>query len=338
MKNPLISLTLVIVLYSCSSDPGTEFPVTENCTTRKLTSELMLVVPGNLIAMDSLLIVLDPFATDFALKAYDQFSGEYLFSGARVGNGPLEVSTPFNLYESQGVHLFDVGKQKVVCYVLNPRKKEFEAVSEHFLPSSEYYSDANHLEGDHFIISPPKEEGIVSFIDLSDNRELPIVKNPLKKVDDEIIRNELVGSFKFDVSREYMVFAANNTPYVALYRKKDEGYEIVFDTFISEPVYHISDGDLMWDGEKNVVGIMDVAIGQGRIFLLHSNLKSGMPRGRSIEAIPKIMYEFDYQGNPLKKYNLDIPVLRITMDPAGRLYGIAMDEQVGDFKIVRLMI
>ena len=337
MKNKFFNLTSLIFLFSCSQEPGIVFPVTGSCYTRGVVAELRLSVPGSLVVLDSLLIVLDPISPDYALKAYDKFSGDYLFSGAKVGNGPLEVITPLNIYENQGVHLFDLGKQKIVRYKINPGKTGFITISEHHLPSAAFFSKAVLLDEDQFIVFPEEGQTVVSLKDLANKRDIAIVKNPLRKVDDEIMRDQLAGSVKLDDSGNYLVFAAFNTPYVSLYEYKDGAYEMIFDAFISQPDFICSSGVFKWN-EENVVGIMDLAVGNGRIFLLHSNLKRGMAKGRSIEAIPKIMYEFDYSGNPVKLYHLDMRILRLAMDADGGLYGIGMDEQEADFKVVQLMI
>lgn len=338
MKIKIILLLISVFITSCSSNSGLEFPVTENSYTRMVVPDLPLRLPGNLIATDSLLIVVDPFSDDYSIKAYDKYSGNYLFSGAKVGNGPLEVSTPFNLHINRDIHLFDVAKQKIVCYVVNPQKTGILAVSEHYLPASDFYSNATYLDGEGFLVYPSKEDGVISFIDLANTKEFTIVDNPLKKVDDKIVKNELAGSFKMDDSGKYLVFSAIFTPYVSLYENKDGLYEMVFDKFISEPAFLVSGEDFKWNEEENVKGFTDVAIGNNRIFLLHSNLKMGVAKGRSIEVIPRIMYEFDYQGNPLKRHNLDTPLLRLFMDSDGSLYGISMDEEQHTYNIVQVLI
>jgi len=308
--------------------------------TRVITNDLLMRIPGDIVVLDSVIFVCDPLATDKAIKAYCSNKGHLIFEGATIGRGPDEILTPSNLtYSEETLSLYDPNLRKIFKYDFFPALQELKVKKSIEINASNFnlYS-VRKLSEDNYIAVSPSYEDILLHIDNSKSKSEPFLLNPLEDAKNaKNISQEIQGTIRSDYNGRYISFAAYNTPYLALVEYNDDTFEKKFDLLLTSPKYRLINNELEWY-KDNIVGFMDMTIDDEKIYALHSGEKKRDIQGRSKNAVPNTLYEFDFNGNVITIYKLDRRLLRISNDGKGTLYGIALDEMDGKYKIVELMI
>lgn len=144
------------------------------------------------------------------------------------------------------------------------------------------------------------------------------------------------GSIEALNNNESFVYSSFSTPYLCLYSKENGFYVKQWECFLENPKYTYSGSEIKFL-DTNIKGFSDFTIVDDKIYILHAKVMKKDSYGRdNIKAIPSLLYEFDMEGNPICKYNLDKRLLRISSDNDGNIYGVAYDE--GFFRLVKLNI
>lgn len=338
----LILLIITSFIY-CSCDTSIKkkinFTRVEKVEKKVIVKRLNMNFPGSFIVTDSLIIVNNPFSPENVLEFYDKGSGEFLFAGARKGNGPDEILTSTGLdYRDSRIQVLDpnlrkyfeykidIKNSKVVPKVISLKEFEQQITSIFKISSNQYVTNSNKLGN------------LFSTINLSTKKcdnfgAIPIVGS--EKIIN--INDRFQGSLKVNQSGLYFVFGAFSTPYLCLYALQDGSFNKKFELYITEPKYKISNKKLFWDDE-NITGFLDIAISDNRIYALHSSLRKKDVNGRSISSLPKTIYEFDIEGKPVCKYETEDHLIRLTCDRSGKLYSIILDEKDKEFKVVEFLL
>lgn len=335
----IIPLLSVFVLFSCSSDKSLLFDNYTALETIVIVEELPVRVPGDFIVTDSCFVVIDPFGSDYALKVYSIATGEFLSDALKKGSGPNELATPSTIhYHDNIISVFDISAQKIVSYDLDGFNQNL-IPREEVLLTSDIYAEKLYIFDDmKALIFSHDMPGLVSAIDLNNYENLMVVANPFSKYGNSEIAQQLNGTIKFDPAGNYFAFATYIMPYYSLQKIENISYTEMVSGFIKEPRYDTSSDNFRWIKEVTPNGFMDIALLPGRLFLLHAETTLQEAENRSIEAIPDIIYEIDFEGKLVTHYTLDRRVLRLASGKNGKLYGIAFDQQDDKFKIVELPV
>ncbi|TAJ11005.1 hypothetical protein DMA11_18385 [Marinilabiliaceae bacterium JC017] len=302
-----------------------------------VVEDIPVKIPGDFIVLDSTIVICDPLSSDFILMVFKK-DGRFLFSGAAKGYGPADILTPSNLDFRNGcIGIFDLNLKKHFKYRIN--LKDSIIVPEkidNWKGFGDHINKAIELDGSKILANGKMMDGLFCCID-------PLRKScryfgSLNDIVNESVSNfseVFQGSLRVDEEGKYIAYAAFDFPYVSLYKINDNRPEQKCQLLLSNPSYDIKGDKLQWK-KDNIGGFMDLAIGNQCFYLLHSNLERKDALSRKSSSVPKILYEFDFSGKGLAKYDLEMPLLRITCDKHGKLYGIAFDE--GVYKVVELVL
>lgn len=327
------------MLTSCSNDRSLSFENYADLKTTVVVDDLPVRVPGDFILTDSCFVVINPFGSDYALKVYSIATGEFLFDALKKGSGPNELVTPSTVYYHDNIiNVFDIAAQKIVSYDIDGFNQKLIPREEVLLASELYVEKLLLYDNMKALILSQEMQGLVSRIDLNNNEKLTLVDNPFSKYDNSEISQHFNGTIKFDPGGNYFAFATYNMPYYSLQKIENENFEELVSEFVKEPRYDVAGDNFRWIKELTPNGFMDIALLPGRLFLLFADISLQDAENRSIEAIPDIIYELDFDGKLVTHYALDRRVLRLASGKNGKLYGIAFDQQDDKFKIVELPV
>jgi len=337
-KSLIVPLLSWLITLSCSNDKSLTFDSYKDLKTIIIVDDLPVRIPGDFIITDSCFIIINPFGSDYVLKAYSVENGEFLFDFVKKGNGPFEIAAPSTIHYNDFINVFDIATQKIVSYdftchnATQAHLKEIQLQSDLFADKLLLYDSLNAL------VLSTNLPGIVSKISLNSYENSSVVANPFSEYDNSEIGQQLNGTIKFDPYGNYLAFAIYNTPYYSLQRIENGKFVELASGFLKEPEYIVSGEKFQWIKELTPNGFMDIALLPDRLFLLHADIPLKDAESRSIEAIPDIIYELDYRGRLMTHYALDIRVLRLASGKNGKLYGIAFDQKDDKFKIVELPV
>ncbi len=340
MKNNAKSILGIIVslfsIVSCNNitQKRTAFENIINIKCKVIVNDLPMKLPGGFDIMDSVFVIDDPLSSGPVLQLYHKQNGKLLLEGGKRGRGPLEIIMPFGLIARNGViGVFDPSLHKYVNYHVNLKDSTLtsEAINLNSLEMSQYVIPFNQ---DKWISVSFKQGAMFSYVNLkeksiTDFGEFPV--NNFKQINNgfEVFQ----GRFKLSDSERYAVYTCNATPYFCVFDIEDVTFHKKFEFFLEQPNYNVVDNELKWD-ESNLSGFMDVAMGNS-IYLLHADFKHKELKARSTETMPRFIYEYSFDGEPICKYITDYPVLRIACDENGVLYGISLIEDM--YKVVELI-
>ncbi|MGV8829622.1 MAG: BF3164 family lipoprotein [Breznakibacter sp.] len=336
--NSFLFLFSIFVFRSCAGgiNEGANFKHERNVNCVEVVGDLALRVPGDFGILDSLFVIQDPFANDFCFQIYNKKTGRPMFRGAKKGQGPLEMISSSNLsFSGKNILTYDYQLKRIINYTIG-------LVDSSLVPTVGNWGQFNNInkiqrigEGKYLAISLT-EKHMFSVIDSLKNTQTPFEGYPLDHPG--VLSNfydVFQGSIKTFNQGDAFVYAASNFPYFSIYTKSDNAYSKKYELFLSKPEFEVQNGKFSFKKES-LAGFMGIAIGENSFFLLHSNVERYKSKQNRVDGIPKILYEFDFEGRPLCQYHLDKGVLRIACDKSGTVFGIALDGD--EFKIVEIKI
>jgi len=315
---------------------GVNFPNVKKVNCIEIVNDLALRVPGDFGILDSLFIIQDPFAKDYCFQIYNKNNGHLILKGAKKGQGPLEMITPSNLSISENnIQTYDFNLKRIYNYTVNLDDSTLTPTVNNWAHLKNI-NKIQRLGKNKYLAIALTEKYMFSYIDSLKNIQTEFANYPLKnQTSIHNFYDVFQGSIKSFDNGDSFVYAANNFPYFSIFKVTDKGFKLKSERFFNKPRYEVKNGELKFKKESTA-GFMDVAIGKNSIFLLHSDVERYKSKQNRVDGIPKLLYEFDFEGRPLCKYNMDMHVLRIACDDAGVVYGISLNEE--KFKIVKIKI
>ncbi len=340
MKNSsYILLILVICFLSCnkSDKKAIVFEKIKSATSHPIIEDIPLKMPGDLVILDSTIVVCDPLSSKNIFKLFDIKTGKFKFEGGIKGKGPSEILTPSNIdVRDNIIQVYDCNLRRNFNYTINWNDSTITPEVSNWEKYGQPLFNVIKLSSNTYITNSDRENYLFSCIDQrKDERDYfgdyPIVKTGNISNAEDVFQ----GTLRSDATGTFFAYSAFNTPYLCLYETKNGKFIKKFDALMEIPSYKIINNELVWS-DDNITGFMDMAIVDKHIYLLSSNLKKNEINGRSIDAIPRTLYEFDFNGKPICKYNLDKPFLRITGDQQSRIFGVTLDDN--KFNIAEILI
>jgi len=290
---------------------------------------------ADIIEIDSLLIVITPFNSDGIFTVFSKYTGREKCIFSKRGNGPGEYIQPsIHKAGSNVISLWDTNKRfSEVCLELDEKgENTFNLLSSKKIDRGgmKVYRFNNEL----MISNIHPDKGMFALF----NREGKIIGGYFGKMP---LKNTFAGYNRFQgltaVSdrQNLFVFGTYDLGYLCAY-EIDEMYNPIlkWEFFIHQkPFYKITNSRLKWDEEKHVQGIKGIQLSNDKIIVLYSGKSISLPRNKPEGAFSDKLYLLDTKGNILKKYKLDIPVLKIHYSERDMaLYGITMTD---DWQIVK---
>lgn len=340
MKNSFFIFLLILFCFiSCNKINQKEivFEKIRSVTCKSIIKDIPLKIPGDFIVMDSIIMVCDPLSSKSIFKLYDIKTGKFLFEGANKGHGPSEILTPSNIdIRDNSIQVYDNNLRRNFNYSINWKDSTIIPEVSNWEKFGQSIFKVIKLSSNVYVTNSDQQNYLFSCIDPLKDKRSYFGDNQI--INTENISNSVdvfQGTLRTDKQGTLFAFAAFNTPYMCLYEMKNGEFVKQFATFIAKPSYKIINKELVWN-DDNISGFMDMAIANKHIYVLHSNLKKSEIKGRSIDALPRTLYEFDFNGIPLCKYNLDKPFLRIAGDKQGRIFGVTLENN--KYNIVEILI
>lgn len=311
-----------------------------------ITDSIYTSMPGNFIYTGRYVVWAD------VVQPFSAFEGNFIHvvdpelkkevaSMGRKGNGPNEFNTPtVNRYNGDTVYVRDLNTPKQALFSLT-----------------------NAIEGKKPIIplAPSQNMGLVHKLFIT--KESQVHCNPDYKdtpfryingtdtipfgqyvinldVDDMLRMNFLQMSIEYDANLEMLICTAGYFPYVALYKKSGNSFELMTEVK-GEIDYKMSDGwvEFSRDGfsrcnlTKNYLVTLDYDYDKGE----------QPAHGRDNKTRPHTLFVRDHNGNLLRIFQLDKHTLRLTgCGKDNILYAIIApqdpdrDESESEYELVRI--
>jgi hypothetical protein len=290
---------------------------------------------ADIIEIDSLLIVITPFSRDGIFTVFSKYTGIEKCTFSKRGNGPGEYIQPsIHKAGSNIVSLWDTNKRfSEVC--LKPDEK---SENKFILLSSKRIDQGGmnvyRFNNELMISTIHPDKGMFAFF----NNKGEITGDYFGNMP---IKNAFAGYDRFQgligVSdrQNLFVFGTYDLGYLCSYKIDEMNNPVLkWEFFIHQkPFYKITNHRLIWDEEKHVQGIKGIQLVNNKIIVLYSGKPISLPRNKPEGAFSDKLYLLDTKGNILKKYELDIPVLKIHYSERDMaLYGITLTD---DWQIVK---
>ena len=134
----------------------------------------------------------------------------------------------------------------------------------------------------------------------------------------------------YNHSRDALVYASSEMPYLALYKKTERGFTQEWAVGADESYYDLVNGNVRFDWKRR--GIREVCLSKDYIIGLQRDYSvddtDERKVGRDVNKCPRTVFLYDYEGNLRKIVDLGIPVMRIASDHRSNvLYAIGADPE-----------
>ena len=289
-----------------------------------LSDDVFTRMPGNLLLADDYLVWTDPFTTDYFVHVHQVSDGKKVGMMGKQGQGPDEFITPMvsQLCYNCNVRAVDAngktrgylsidsllaGKKPLVRFVDEKENDLYKVDDVTFVGYTE--------DEDPFYLKADVNGGGVKFFG-----DYPI----------EDVKHHIGGNLVYNYERNVLVYAAIEMPYLALYRKTENGFTKEWSTKANDSYYDIVNGSIRFDRKRK--GIPEVCLSKDYIIGLQRDYTvddiDERKVGRDVSKCPRTVFLYDYDGNLRKIVNLGIPVMRIAADHRSNvLYAIGADPE-----------
>lgn len=283
------------------------------------------MMPGELIFSGKYLLWTDPFHSDKFVHIIDHKTGEEVNSIIDVGEGPQEFRTP---------DLFLVEKNKLFVYDSNSGKTALLSIEK-----------AVNKENPFIEFGKKNMSGITRGIALNNNeflffypgKSLPFSlerstnqtffgKLPIES-DVENGFNVFQGVVVYHLTKQKIVYATFNFPYMAVYEKCGDTFCLKKEK-LRNADYSIKNNEFFYHGEEK--GVREMCLLRDYIVTLERDrtvdTTDERKVGRDFTKLPHTVFLYDYALNLKKIINLGMPVLRLASDPStNTLYTIGVN-------------
>ncbi len=338
MKIHLIIIFIAMMIISCQKKEDIKVVGTVMANETLHGSIKFPVITGlalDIIEIDSLLVIITPFSRDEIFKVFSKNTGQERFAFTKRGHGPDEYIQPaiykgdksiLSLWDSNNIFsecLLGNENSEITCNLLSRRQIKHGG-TQVFRFNHDLFISAIHPKG-LFALFNEKGEIVGDYFG----------KSPLNVPD---IFDRFQGQIAVTTKQDGFVFGTYNLGYLCAYELSDVHNPVLkWEFFIHQkPFYKFEEGRFKWDKQKHVHGIKDIEIHQDKILVLYSGRSASLPGNEPEGAFSDNLFIFNTEGELLKKYKLDIPVLKCCYsEKDSALYGITITD---DWRVVKFHI
>lgn len=336
MQKIVYGFLTMLVLASCDSEDKIKILDTGIVNIDTLHGSIQFPViarlAGSINVFDTVLLVGTPFNPDDIFSIYS-FDGQILGTFNKRGRGPDEYTFPLiNKIGSNRFSLWDENNSfSEIEFELNTNNEiEFELLNRFKINDPGYLIYRLNPE---LLVSTIHEEGILALF--NNNGELVdfFGSNPLGIDKQNFHRYQ--GGIAVSNSENMFVFGSSYLDYICAYEINELNQpHLKWEFHIHQkPLYNVIDGDVSWDENRHVQGIKGIEFIHDKILVLYSGRSNSLPKDQPEGAFSDNLYLLNMNGDILKKYKLDTPVLKISYSEANSsIYGITMTD---DWQIVK---
>lgn len=304
-KNDVVIVSFIFFLFcSCSKDK--EIPRI-NQYSQVLNDELLTTMPGDLLLVDNYLVWSDPFSHNHFLHVHSASTGKELGVMGKVGKGPKEFVTPM-------INRYCVDN-KIFAVDANGKTVGFLSIDslingqESFCEVSDTERELKMEKMDHgMYIETTKNGSETYFRSVIDGHESFCGVYPIPKI------KKHIGTYEFyDSTRGLFVVTSFRFPYLALYKRENSVFTLLWERKADQKNYIITDDDIIFD--RKIKGASDVCMSKDYIITLERDrekdpVDESIVR-RDISKFPHTVFLYDYTGNLLKIVDVGMPIMRI---------------------------
>lgn len=337
MKNYFAITLFCFALFSCKNKTGSLYDVFNNIETvkhKKIINDSTYIIgsAGKMLIIDSLLITLD-YRNEQLFHVFDIKNNIYINNLGIKGQGPGEFLHPFSLvYSSPHDFLsYDLLDNSLKLINLDSLKKgevsyrkllSFNSISN----SSVFPTKYNNYVGLGLYTS-----NMFKLIDFYGNdiglfMDYPIEKRKnSQKIDHRNFALAYQGVLNMSPNKNKIVYASNYGTILGIYNVNDSSIDQNFLLICDYPQYIVQNeegGISSPITKEGISAFRDIYVTDKYIYSLYSGAKISELRERAFEA--KDIYVFDWEGNPIVHYYLDVPINNIAVLPNNKkIYAIS---------------
>lgn len=346
----IIIFTILIAFLSCHSDKEYEntesfnfgsFKQTNILNGKTLYLEDPVMKPVRIYTIDSFLVLINAQSNLF-IDRYNlntlRKTGEYI----SFGNGPEEMIAPTHMIiEDSTISILDRGKKKLLIYNKFDFCHNESPIAKRMIEFNDFVSNLQFLKNESIVttITSPEHQRLSLYNQdgklVETKGKYPVIKNhklntiqKLTGYECSIVTNEekdkIFVTYKFTDLIEIYDINGNLI-------KRKQGPEGFFPSIIVH-----NDGNeqtISYEKGKSKDGYFSPIAYKNEIYVLYSG-KSYNPDNYDFNS--DYIFVFDWNGNPIRIYNLDTPIFTFTIDPqTDTLYGITNNPE---FHIVMMQL
>ena len=344
--NKYIFIQYIIIITSvfsaCNSNKEYEhtqfftlqsFKQTKTLEGKSVSFEEPVKRPVHIYTIDSFLVLIN-MRTDLFIDRYNlntlEKTGEYI----SFGNGPDEMIAPKHvIVQDSDVCILDRGKQKLAIYNKFDFCHNQSPVLKKTINFKDFVSNIQLLKNGTIVttIQSPEHQRL-SFFNLNGEfietkGEYPIIKN------NELNTIQKMAGYECSIvaneEKDKIFVAYNYTDLIEIYDMKGnlitrkQGPEGFFPSIIIHN--NGNEQTIGFEKGKSKDGYFSPIAYKNEIYVLYSG-KIYDPDNYDFNN--DFLFVFDWDGNPIRIYNLDTPIFSFTIDPkTDRLYGITNEPE-----------
>jgi len=332
-----ISLLLLLLTFLACVDNHEIKIEKENISGTIFSDTLFAEMPGRFLSNDRFLVWGNVFSQKNFLHILDIKNGKELAAVGKIGKEPNEFVTPsieyifennIFIHDLNGTRDALLNIDSVLVGNYSPKfsshKDDKELILNHVQIDS--ITTIAHKPENEKIFEIKKREKTISF-------GKPIFKKKINNAYDTF-----QGPIGYNPSREIFVYSNSKFPYMAIYKKKGNSFDLKYETGIPENPEFTKRGfkrDKKRRGISSMTFTLDYIVCYQRDYSVDNQDESKV--GRNFLKCSKTLFLYDYKGTLKKIVNLGYPVLRITANfDSNTLYAIIIVND--EFRIAKYQL
>ena len=251
MKTKILLYSLCLLTFIACKSSSTEIERLTLSPSSTIQDSLFTQLPGSLILCNNYLVWEDPFNPNYFLHVVDINAKKEIGTMGLIGRGPKEFITPLSISSiGNKIFTYDLNQNKQAYYSIDSmlaNKDPFILLPP--LPIEDCLDIVQIAEGE-FISTHPQNEQLFQWIH-QDSTVSFFGKSPIKeKLKDYY--NSRQGTLSYNPYNQKLIYSARLFPYIALYEKEGNNFQLKWEKVSSKNFYEIKNGDIHFIEEAQV--------------------------------------------------------------------------------------
>lgn len=328
MKKKFLLYSLCLLTFIACKSGSTEIERLTLSPSSTIQDSLFTQLPGSLILCNNYLVWEDPFNPNYFLHVVDINAKKEIGTMGLIGRGPKEFITPLSISSiGNKIFTYDLNQNKQAYYSIDSmlaNKDPFILLPP--LPIEDCLDIVQIAEGE-FISTHPQNEQLFQWIH-QDSTVSFFGKSPIKeKLKDYY--NSRQGTLFYNPYNQKLIYSARLFPYIALYEKEGNNFQLKWEKVSSKNFYEIKNGNIHFIEEAQVPH--GIILTKDYIITLEKEENTSTPTKRTagirdLSQVPNTIFVYDYDFNLKKIIDMGMPILRIeTKGNSNTIYAVGID-------------
>ena len=328
MKTKILLYSLCLLTFIACKSSSTEIERLTLSPSSTIQDSLFTQLPGSLILCNNYLVWEDPFNPNYFLHVVDINAKKEIGTMGLIGRGPKEFITPLSISSiGNKIFTYDLNQNKQAYYSIDSmlaNKDPFILLPP--LPIEDCLDIVQIAEGE-FISTHPQNEQLFQWIH-QDSTVSFFGKSPIKeKLKDYY--NSRQGTLFYNPYNQKLIYSASLFPYIALYEKEGNNFQLKWEKVSSKNFYEIKNGDIHFIEEAQVPH--EIILTKDYIITLEKEENTPTPTKRTagirdLSQVPNTIFVYDYDFNLKKIIDMGMPILCIeTKGNSNTIYAVGID-------------